>query len=93
LKLDFTHHILIYVDDDNILGLSVHTLKKNTDASLTASKEIGLDVSSEKSKFMVMSGDHNARHIYKIKRRVKSFEIVKQFRYLGTTLTGQNYFH
>jgi hypothetical protein len=42
LKLDVTNRILIYTEDYNILGASVHTatLKKNTEASLVASKEM-----------------------------------------------------
>ena len=32
LKLNGTHRILVYADDVNILGGSVHTIKKNTEA-------------------------------------------------------------
>jgi hypothetical protein len=32
LKLNGTHQFLVYADDDNILGRSVHTVKKNTEA-------------------------------------------------------------
>lgn len=34
LKLDVIHHILIYIEYYNILDTSVHTPKKNTEASL-----------------------------------------------------------
>ena len=37
-----------HVDDANILGRSVHTVKKNTEASGVASKEIGLEVNAKK---------------------------------------------
>jgi hypothetical protein len=37
-----------YADDVNILGRSVHTIKKNTGALVVASEEIGLEVNAEK---------------------------------------------
>jgi len=42
LKLNGTHQLLIYADDVNILGESVHTVKENAEALIVASKEIGL---------------------------------------------------
>jgi hypothetical protein len=32
LKLDGTHHVLVYADKVNVWGGSVHTVKKNTEA-------------------------------------------------------------
>jgi hypothetical protein len=32
LKLNGTHQLLIYADDDNILDRSIHSIKKNTEA-------------------------------------------------------------
>ena len=40
LKLDGTHQLLVYADNGNILGGSVHTVKINTEALVVASKEI-----------------------------------------------------
>jgi hypothetical protein len=48
------------VDDVSILGRRIHTIKKNAKAILVASKEVGLEVNSEKIKHMVTSGDENA---------------------------------
>jgi hypothetical protein len=40
LKLNGTHQLLVYVDNVNILGRSIHTIKKNTEALLVVSTEI-----------------------------------------------------
>jgi len=47
LKLNGTHQLLVYADDVNILGRSVHTIKKNTKVLLVGSKEIGLEVNTD----------------------------------------------
>ena len=44
-----------------MLGGSVHTVKKNTMSLVVSSKENGLDVTVDKTKCMVMSGDLDAR--------------------------------
>jgi hypothetical protein len=59
-KLNGTHKLLVYADNVNILGGSIHTIRKNTEALAIASKETGLEVNAEKTKYMVMSRDQNA---------------------------------
>jgi hypothetical protein len=79
LKLKGAYQLLVYADDVNILGWSVRSIKKSTEALLAASKEIGLEVNGDKTKYMVMSRDQNAgrSHNMKIGRPNKSFEIVE----------------
>jgi len=60
LKLNGTHQILAYGDDINILGGGIYTLKENAEALVAATREIGLEVSADKTKYMVMSRDRNA---------------------------------
>jgi hypothetical protein len=60
LKLNCTYQLLVYADDVNMLGRSVHSIKKKTEALVVASKEIGLEINADKTKCMVMSRDQNA---------------------------------
>ena len=46
LKLNGTHQLLVYADDVNILGRSIHTINKNTKDVVVASMEIGLQVNA-----------------------------------------------
>jgi len=55
-----------------------------------ASKEIGLEVNADKTKYMVMSRDQNAGQSRSMKIDNNSFENAEEFKYLGTTLTNQN---
>jgi len=56
LKLIGTHQILVYVDVKLLEG-SVRTKKKNVEALVVASKETGIEVNADKTKYMVMSRD------------------------------------
>jgi len=88
-KLNGTYQLLVHAVD-NILGGSTHTIKKNAETLVVASKETGLEVNPVKTMYMVMSRDQNAGRSHYIKTDNSSFERVEDFRYLGTTLTNQN---
>jgi hypothetical protein len=49
LKLNRTYQLCAYGDDLNIIGENTDTIKKNTEALLDASKEVGLEVDPEKT--------------------------------------------
>jgi len=67
--------MLIFV---NILTGSVHTVKKRKAAALVVStKETGLEVNVDKTKYMVMSRDQNAGRSHSIKTDNSSFERVE----------------
>jgi hypothetical protein len=89
LVLNGTHQFLAYADDVNILGENIGTVQKNTQALLDAGKEVGLEVNSEKTKYMLMSRK-KAGQTHGIKTANRSFEDVAKFKFLGTTLTDQN---
>ena len=74
-----THQLLAYADDVNILGGRVHTVKENAEALGVATKETGLDVNADKTKYMVMARDQNAGRSHSMKIDNRSFELVEEF--------------
>ena len=76
-----------------MLGGSAHTVNKNTEESALASEEIGIEVSTEKTKYMIMSRDQHAGQNCSLKIGNKSFDRLEHFRYLGKNLTYQNSIH
>ena len=87
MKLNGTHQLLAYADDVNILGGGTHTLQENAEALAAATREIGLEVSADKTKDMVMSRDQNAGQNHSVRIDNSTFERVEEFKYLGTILT------
>jgi len=51
LKLNGKHLMLIYADDVNLVGGSIHTIQKNTETLEVASKETGLEVNAEETQY------------------------------------------
>jgi hypothetical protein len=49
LKLNGTHQLLIYAHQVNLLDENIHTIKKNTEASVVTSQEISLGVHAEET--------------------------------------------
>jgi len=82
LKLNGTHQLLAYSDDVNILGGSIRTVKENSEALVAATREFGMEVSADKTKYMVMSRDQNAGRIQSVRTDNNTFERVEGFKYL-----------
>jgi hypothetical protein len=80
---------LVYADDD-LLDDSINTIKENTDTLLEASRDVGLEISAEKRKYMIMSHHQNSGQNQNIRIAKESFEYVAKFKYLGMILTNQS---
>jgi hypothetical protein len=82
---------VFYADDINTLGGSVHSIKVSAETLTVASNGCRLEENDDKTKYMVMSRDKNAVRSHTIKIGNRSFEMVEQFKYFGSTLTNQKF--
>jgi hypothetical protein len=73
LKLNGAHQLLAYANDVNRLGGNTDTINKNTQTLIDASKEDGLEVNVEETKYMLVSRDQNAGQTREIKIGKRSF--------------------
>jgi hypothetical protein len=91
LKLNGTHQLLAYADDVNLLGDNIDTIKKNMEILIDASKEFRLKINTEKIKHMLLSRHQNLGQKRDIKIANRLFGNLTQIKYLGTTVTIQNF--
>jgi hypothetical protein len=90
MKLNGTHQLLAYAEDVNLLGDNIDTLRKNTEILFDASKEVGLEINVDKTKYTLLSRHKNVGQNRDIKIANRSFENVSQFKFMETTVTNQN---
>jgi hypothetical protein len=80
---------MVYADDVNLLGDIINTIKLNTEAS----RDVGIEINAEKTKYMIMSRHPNSGKNQNIRIANESFENVTTFKYLEKTLTDKNDIH
>jgi hypothetical protein len=61
------------------------------EALIVASKEIGLAVNADRTKYMVMSREQTAGRSHNMRIDNRSFERVEELKCLGTTLTNHEW--
>jgi hypothetical protein len=66
-KLNGIHQLLTYGDDVNLLGDNIGTIKKNTQTLIGSSKEVGLEINVQKTKYMLLSRHQNVGQNWDIK--------------------------
>jgi hypothetical protein len=62
LKLNGAHQLMIYADDVNLLADNIDTIRK-TETLTDASKEVGLEVNTEKTKYTLLAHHQNTEQI------------------------------
>jgi hypothetical protein len=83
-KLNGTHQLLVYAVNVNLRGDNRDTIKKNAETLNDASKEVGLEVTTEK--YMSLSHHQNAGQNHDINIANRHFENVAQFKYFKMTV-------
>ena len=72
----------VYADDVNMLGGNLQNVRENAEIFIKSSKDINLEVNSEKTKYMITSRHQNLIQNQSIVIGNLSLENVEKFRYL-----------
>ena len=74
------YQLLVYADEVNMLREHLQNVRGNREILIKANKDIGLEVNSEKTKYMITSRQQNVVHNENIVIGNLSFENVEKFR-------------
>jgi hypothetical protein len=73
--LSWTHQLLAYADNVNIVGKDIDTIQKNTKALLDAGKEVGLEVNPEETKYIVTYSGFYSRWNFIALQKVNTLQL------------------
>jgi hypothetical protein len=78
LKLNGTYQLLAYANNVNLLGDNIDRIQKNKETLIDDSREVGLEINVEETKYMLLSHHKNTGQNWDIKILVanRSFENV-----------------
>ena len=88
LELNVKHQLLVFSDDVNMLGENLQNIRENTEIFIKASMDIGFEVNSEKTKYIITSRQQNIVQNQNIITENLFFENVEKFKNLGVTVTN-----
>jgi hypothetical protein len=81
---------LAYADDVNLQGDNIDTINKNTETLTDASKDVDLEVSVEKTKYMLVSRDRVAAQLVASRVVLSSTELIS---YIISSLSYDRIIH
>jgi hypothetical protein len=93
LELNGIQQLLVYADDINLMVNNINSIEENKETHLGASRDVGLEINAEKTKYMIMSCHQNSGQNKNIRTTNELFKNVAIFKYLGMTLTKLNDIH